>query len=495
MRKVVLMAFISLFMFATLTLQVKPFVAAEPDIIRVPEDYPTIQAAINAASPGDTIKVASGTYYEHIIVNKSNLKLMGEDPHNTIIDGNWTDNVVTVTVDNVSVSGFTIKNADSLAHSGIYLYNCSGSVISGNTIIFNHWDGISLYYTNNTTIIGNIISYSIAGIGLHNSHNNTIADNRITSNVRGIFLGYSSSNTITGNTIAYNNSSFSSAGIFIAHAEGNTIYHNNFIDNWVAGEFGSTYDGNIWDNGAGEGNFWDDYTGEDLNGDGVGDTNLPHHGVDYYPLMNPYDAIPPTTTHNYDGQWHTTDFTINLTATDDFSGVQTTYYKINDGPTKTVSADGQPLITTEGTQNKLEYWSVDKANNTELHKTLTNIKLDKTSPYASAGPNQTVEVGTVVTFNANSSSDNIGIVSYEWNFGDGTNGTGLTTTHTYTEPGTYTVTIRVRDATGNEDTDSMTVTVKETTTSPLWIIGVGGVTLVVASTLMLALRRRRRGKV
>jgi PKD repeat protein len=46
----------------------------------------------------------------------------------------------------------------------------------------------------------------------------------------------------------------------------------------------------------------------------------------------------------------------------------------------------------------------------------------------------------------------MGIVSYEWNFGDETTETDVTATHTYTNPGTYTVTLTVKDAAGNTTT-------------------------------------------
>jgi hypothetical protein len=92
------------------------------------------------------------------------------------------------------------------------------------------------------------------------------------------------------------------------------------------------------------------------------------------------DNNPPVTTNDYDGLWHSTDFQITLGGSDDGSGVNETYYKINGGPTNTVSMDGHPLITTEGANNTLEYWSIDFANLTETHNILNDIKLDKTLP-------------------------------------------------------------------------------------------------------------------
>ncbi|MEM2971866.1 MAG: right-handed parallel beta-helix repeat-containing protein [Candidatus Bathyarchaeia archaeon] len=129
--------------------------------------------------------------------------------------------------------------------------------------------------------------------------------------------------------------------------------------------------------------------------------------VNYAPFLTspakfPLDELPPTTINDYDGLWHNTDFTITLMATDDVIGVAETYYRINNGPVRTVSVDGQPLMTTEGANNTLEYWSVDNAENEEIpHKFLTGIKLDKTAPVVAelrrqpegdVEPNQPVKV-------------------------------------------------------------------------------------------------------
>jgi predicted secreted protein with PEFG-CTERM motif len=70
-----------------------------------------------------------------------------------------------------------------------------------------------------------------------------------------------------------------------------------------------------------------------------------------------------------------------------------------------------------------------------------------------------VDAGATVNFNASNSTDNIGIVSYAWNFGDDTTGTGISATHVYSNSGTYNVSLTVEDAAGNRDTQSVTVTV------------------------------------
>ncbi|NIS82039.1 MAG: PKD domain-containing protein, partial [Anaerolineales bacterium] len=179
-----------------------------------------------------------------------------------------------------------------------------------------------------------------------------------------------------------------------------------------------------------------------------------------------FDVTPPVTTDNYDGLWHTSDFTINLTATDDLTGVAETYYRINDGTTKNVSIDGQPRITTESANNKLEYWSVDAPGNEELpHKILTEIKLDKTSPFADAGSNLSVDEDQPVTFDGSSSFDNIGITSYTWTFfGENPQTlTGSNPTHTFNTPGVYTVNLTVTDAALNYATDTITITVRDVT--------------------------------
>jgi len=61
--------------------------ASAQTTITVPDDYATIQKAIDAANSGDTIYVCNETYYENISISKA-ISLVGENPEATVIDAN-----------------------------------------------------------------------------------------------------------------------------------------------------------------------------------------------------------------------------------------------------------------------------------------------------------------------------------------------------------------------------------------------------------------------
>jgi hypothetical protein len=66
-----------------MTALASPVIAA-PGTILVPTAYPTIQAAIDAAAPGDTIRVLPGTYTEQLTIDKD-LTILGSGRHLTFI--------------------------------------------------------------------------------------------------------------------------------------------------------------------------------------------------------------------------------------------------------------------------------------------------------------------------------------------------------------------------------------------------------------------------
>jgi len=101
----------------------------------------------------------------------------------------------------------------------------------------------------------------------------------------------------------------------------------------------------------------------------------------------------------------------------------------------------------------------DEANQTDTDTVLVEVVPDTQPPVANAGADKQIELGKTANFNGGGSSDNVGIVSYTWTFGDGASGSGVTASHSYGSTGTYTVTLTVRDAAGNTASDTLTVKV------------------------------------
>ncbi len=84
-------------------------------------DYTIIQAAINAANPGDTIQVESGTYYENVNVNKS-LILIGNNIGGglPVVDGSG-HTAINLSAGDSTLRNFKAVNATGSLNAGIYV--------------------------------------------------------------------------------------------------------------------------------------------------------------------------------------------------------------------------------------------------------------------------------------------------------------------------------------------------------------------------------------
>lgn len=190
--------------------------------------YTRIEDAINAASNGDTITVAVGTYNENVIINKS-LSLIGSGADFTIINAiNPNDHVFNITVDNVNISRFTVKGAMGINRAGIYL-NGVGSTNISNIITHSDYAGIYLEHSSNNTLSGNnAYSNDDFGFALFSSNNNTLRGNNASKSWAGIYLESSSEN----NMLTENNASDNNYGIYLfSSSNNNTLGSNNVNSN------------------------------------------------------------------------------------------------------------------------------------------------------------------------------------------------------------------------------------------------------------------------
>lgn len=183
----------------------------------VPDEYPTIQAAIDAAKAGEDILVQPGTYREHLIVDKP-VNLIGAGRPRPVIDGGSKEGdeaaVFVCYLDNTAqgrIQGFKVTGGGTGQYGhGIQILNSSPEIVD-NEITGNQHVGVGIHgqykFTKDTRIHHNDIHDNAIGVsnGLGAGgmiYNNAIYNNKVTGiGVRGLARPIVRKNNLYGNYI------------------------------------------------------------------------------------------------------------------------------------------------------------------------------------------------------------------------------------------------------------------------------------------------------
>ena len=249
--------------------------------------FATINGAIAASSPGDTIVVAPGTYAEDVVIDRR-VSLLGSGADNTTINAKGKSNGINIdgldhpgAVDHVVVRNFKVEHANN---EGILISNASDVTIGSNHVTHNNLgldtdngvcptvappdshagedfdcgEGIHLSAVSHSTITSNLVEHNSGGILLSDdsgpTHDNLVAGNTVRDNAFDCGITLASHlpsqfgpNGVYHNTIAENESlrngraTGSGAGIgLFTPAPGmvmyaNVVIHNRSIDNGLPG--------------------------------------------------------------------------------------------------------------------------------------------------------------------------------------------------------------------------------------------------------------------
>jgi nitrous oxidase accessory protein len=240
----------------------------------------TIEAAIAAAEPGDTILVRGGVYQGPLIVTKS-VKLQGVDW--PVVDGGNRGTVVRITAPDTTLQGFVVRNGGTSYDRedsgisveaargqvignrfendlfGVYLRNAPDSLVQGNSIVGKplpeplRGDAIKVWYSPRAQIVGNdvkdardcliwfsdhsIIRDNVVSGGRYGFHfmygnGSLIEHNRLENNSVGIYLMYGRNMTVRSNLL-FGSRGPSGDGLGLKEIDGVEVDNNVVVDNRV----------------------------------------------------------------------------------------------------------------------------------------------------------------------------------------------------------------------------------------------------------------------
>ena len=220
--------------------------------LRVPTEYPTVTAALDAADPGDTIEVAA-TYDSAdagevfpITVTKDDISIICEEGAIFRVPSSSAGFVFYKVeggalkyAEITSEENFKPEDATTLGDVGVLIKESSGVVVEGN-VIHDLLSGIRLILASGNTItdnelynIGRVVDGKRTGIGifLEKSNGNTLSGNEVYDSGEGLFLFESHNNTVLGDSYHDNDE----MGVNLNDSDENTLEDLDVADNGTWG--------------------------------------------------------------------------------------------------------------------------------------------------------------------------------------------------------------------------------------------------------------------
>ncbi|PAB61289.1 right-handed parallel beta-helix repeat-containing protein [Anaeromicrobium sediminis] len=191
-------------------------------IINVPDDFSTIQEAVNSASEGDVILVKSKEnnqpYNEEVTITTDNIRIVanGKDVVLQGTVGSLNPAFRLSNVTGVEIKGFKIQNY----HRGILIDDGSFNRIIRNETMDTS-DGITCVFSSGNLIWKNEVKGNGTGFGIcaiEQANSNWITENVVHGYVVGLFIATSAGNALVGN-LSFNNE----AGFALFDGASNTL--------------------------------------------------------------------------------------------------------------------------------------------------------------------------------------------------------------------------------------------------------------------------------
>lgn len=253
--------------------------------LHVPAQFPTIQAAVDAAKAGDTIKVAHGTFSENVLIDgKSDVSLRGQ---NTLLLGSGSGiGIHILNSDRIWIRGFTVDgyeagivldntnnsrihhvntrnhdSADSSLRDGLQLVNSHFNYVAHVNALDNGHNGFTLKLQSTNNVLRHLrgnnngqnpaVAASFGGCGIQligsDNNNNIIAFSETIRNGWGIQVGGGSND----NAVSHNRSHLNQrAGVVVLDPGMMNLINMNLATRNGLANIGPSFTFDLFDQGA-----------------------------------------------------------------------------------------------------------------------------------------------------------------------------------------------------------------------------------------------------